>query len=250
MKSLSKAGCIMLVATALISLTSLDSGAAESIMKHGHGDKTCMEMHHLHVMMNHGLSMVTEGANLVMLAEMKMAPALDQMTEEHGKKMIAEGKEMIHNALNGPMMQALHKEGHGDHPMMAHTHELGNAIMTIAELDEKMNMEGAMNKDMMTMHHMHMLINHALNMAAEGANLEMCGHHNMCEDKEGGKHRGGDHGATMIKDARALVKEVLEGKAMKEMHERGIKMGNDMMVYTHKLGDGALKVIDLLEKMP
>jgi hypothetical protein len=37
---------------------------------------------------------------------------------------------------------------------------------------------------------------------------------------------------------------------MKEMHKKGVKMDNAMMTETHKLGDTAAKVLDLLEKRP
>jgi hypothetical protein len=33
-----------------------------------------MKMHHLHMLMNHGVGMATEGATLVMIAGMKMTP--------------------------------------------------------------------------------------------------------------------------------------------------------------------------------
>jgi hypothetical protein len=35
-----------------------------------HGGDASMDMHHLHTLMNHGLEMVAEGSNMVMLAEM------------------------------------------------------------------------------------------------------------------------------------------------------------------------------------
>ena len=55
----------------------------------------------------------------------------------------------------------------------------------------------------------------------------------------------------MISDARSLLKEVMEGKAMTAMHEKGIKPeDNAMMAETHKIGDADMKVIDLLSKMP
>ena len=92
-----------------------------------HGGDASMDMHHLHMLMNHGLEMVAEGSNMVMLAEMKMTAAMDPMTLEHGHQMIKEGKEVIEHALKGPEMQAMHKGGHGDDPMMKYTHELGNA---------------------------------------------------------------------------------------------------------------------------
>jgi hypothetical protein len=46
-----------------------------------------------------------------------------------------------------------------------------------------------------------------------------------------------------------MLNEVMEGKAMQEMHQKGVKGDNAMMAETHKIGDAAKKVIDLLDKM-
>ncbi len=235
--------CVMFLA---LSFVILGSASAEG-MKHMHGKSADMDMHHMHMMMTHGLEMVTEGSNMVMLAEMKMAPSLDQLTLDHGRHMIASGKELIENTMSGHQMKSLHKAGHGDDPLMKYTHELGEAIMKVTDMLQKMSMEGTMTADMMTMHHMHILINHALDMAAEGANMVMLGQMGMAKDMDKGSV---EHGKMMIKDAHTLMDEVFGGKAMTEMHEKGIKMDNAIMSDTHKLGEAAAKVIDLLEKMP
>jgi hypothetical protein len=205
-----------------------------------------MAMHHLHMLMNHGLEMVAEGSNMVMLAEMKMASSVDPMTLEHGRHMIKSGKEVIEHALKGPEMQAMHKAGHGDAPLMKYTHELGEAMMTVANMLEKMSMEGPMSGDMMTMHHMHIMMNHALDMAAEGSNMVMLGQMGMAKDVD---KYSVEHGKMMLSDARSMLNEVMEGKAMQEMHQKGVKGDNAMMAETHKIGDAAKKVIDLLDKM-
>jgi len=131
--------------------------------------------------------------------------------------------------------------------MMKYTHELGNAIMTVADLLDKMNMEGPMTDDMMEMHHMHIMINHALEMAAQGSNMVMLGQMGMSKDID--KYTT-DHGKMMLSDASSLLSESMEGKAMMGMHEKGITGGaNAMMADTHKIGDAAKNVIDLLNKM-
>src|SRR5208337_908960 len=212
-----------------------------------HGKSADMDMHHMHTMMTHGLEMVTEGSSLVMLAEMKMAPSLDQMTLDHGRHMIAGGKEMIEHTMSGNEMKSMHKAGHGDDPLMKYTHELGHAMMEYANFVEDMSMKGEMSDDMMTMHHMHMLINHAVDMAAEGSNLVMLGRMGMAKDID---KESVEHGKMMLSDADKLLTEVMEGKAMKEMHEKGIKMNNAMMAETHKIGAAAKKIVDLLSEMP
>ena len=211
-----------------------------------HGGDASMDMHHLHQLMNHGLEMVAEGSNMVMLAEMKMAASIDPMTLEHGRQMIKSGKEVIAHALTGPEMQAMHKAGHGDAPLMKNTHELGDAITTVADLLDKMSTEGPMSEDMMAMHHMHVMINHALEMAAQGSNMVMLGQMGMSKDID---KYSIEHGKMMLSDASALLTEVMTGKAMTGMHEKGVAGGNAMMADTHKIGDAAKKVIDLLDKM-
>jgi hypothetical protein len=210
------------------------------------GGDASMDMHHLHMLMNHGLEMVAEGSNMVMLAEMKMTASVDPMTLEHGRSMIKTGKEVIERALKGPEMQGLHKAGHGDAPLMKNTHELGDAVTTVADLLDKMSTEGPMSEDMMAMHHMHVMINHALEMAAQGSNMVMLGQMGMSKDVD---KYSIEHGKMMLSDARAVLTEVMTGKAMTGMHEKGVAGGNAMMADTHKIGDAAKKVIDLLDKM-
>lgn len=219
---------------------------AEEI-KHMQGDGASMELHHMHMMMSHGLAMVTEGSDMVMLAAMKMAPSFDQMTLRHGRQMIRSGKEVIEHFMSGFQMKELHKAGHSDDPLMQYTHELGEAMMKVVLMLEKMTVEDAMNADAMTMHHAHLIIIHALGMAAQGSNMVMLGQMGMYTPAD--KFSVGEGEMTMT-GARWLLKENFEGKAMKELLDKGVKMDKTMMAETHKLSDAAVKVIDLLEKMP
>ncbi len=244
---------VLIIALSLVTLGSANAVDMNDMhgmmggMKDMHGMTADMDMHHMHIMMSHGLSMVTEGSNLVMLADMKMAPSLDQLTMEHGRHMMGDGKEMIEQMMRGPEMKNLHMAGHGSDPLMKYTHELGNALLEYVNIAEDMGMKREMSDDMMTMHHMHILINHALDMAAEGSILVMLGRMDMAKgvDKE-----SVEHGEMMISGGSKLLSEVMGGSAMKAMHERGVKMNNDMMAYTHKLGAAAQKVVDLLSGMP
>ena len=229
----------------LLSAGPFCSAYAEEMM-HEHGSDASMQMHHLHILMNHGLEMVVEGSNMVMLADMKMAPSLDPMTAEHGRAMIKSGKEVIEHALKGPEMQAMHKAGHGDAPLMKYTHELGEAELSVVNMLEKMSMEGPMSADMMTMHHMHIMMNHALEMAAQGSNMVMLGQMGMAKDID---KYSIEHGKMMFSGAKAMGNEVMGGKAMTDMHQKGVVMSNAMMAETHKIGDASKKVIDLLDKM-
>jgi hypothetical protein len=245
MKNKKRALSSVLALAFLLSAGPFCSAYAEEMM-HEHGSDASMQMHHLHILMNHGLEMVVEGSNMVMLADMRMAPSLDPMTAEHGRAMIKSGKEVIEHALKGPEMQAMHKAGHGDAPLMKYTHELGEAELSVVNMLEKMSMEGPMSADMMTMHHMHIMMNHALEMAAQGSNMVMLGQMGMAGDID---KYSMDHGKMMLSDAKAMVNEVMGGKAMTDMHQKGVVMSNAMMAETHKIGDAAKKVVDLLDKM-
>jgi hypothetical protein len=236
--------CVAFLASITL-LTVTGAIAAGSKTKGGNAD---MHLHHMHTMMCHGLTMALQGSNLVMLSEMKMAPGVDEVTLSHGKKMVADGKAMIQGMLSGKHMTKMHKDGHGTSPLMKYTHELGNAMLAaIADIDS-MKMEGIGGPDDMKMHHMHIALNHALEMAAEGAGLIMMGQMKMT----GGIDRHSvDHGRQMIADARQLWKDVMSGSAMSEMHKAGTTPeASAMMAATHKLSDNEKKVLDLLADMP
>jgi hypothetical protein len=211
----------------------------------GHDHK----MHHFHMMMNHGLSMVTEGSNDIMLAYMEMAPKVDAIAHEHGHHMMNTGKDVINRALSGPEMMQMMKGAHGMSDLMNYTHELGESMLVVVNILEKMAKTGGpISEDMMTMHHQHVLINHAMDMAAQGANIVMIG--------QAGKAGDFDtftvaHGKKMVSNAQSMLTEVLGGTAMMDMHKMGkTPEGHADMMATHKLGEAALKVVHLLNNMP
>jgi hypothetical protein len=215
-------------------------------MKHVHGDSTPMELRHMNAMMSNGLWMVTEGFDMVMLAAMNMAPSVDPATLEHGREMIRSGKEVIEHFMGGPQMKELHKTGHVNDPLMKYTHELGEARMKVTIMLEKISAERGMDSQAMTMHHIQLMINHALGMAAQGYNMAILGQMSMSMPVD--KFSIGE-GQMRMTEARWLLKENFEGVAMKEMQKK-VKKDNTMMAETLKLGGAATKVLDLLEKMP
>ena len=93
-----------------------------------------MQMHHLHLMINHSVEMAAEGANLMMLGQMGMAKDADQKTIEHGKAMIENAKKMLDEALAGDTMKKLHEGDAGKSAQMAYTHKLGESAK--AYIDE------------------------------------------------------------------------------------------------------------------
>ncbi|CAB4243955.1 conserved exported protein of unknown function [Methylacidimicrobium sp. AP8] len=97
----------------------------------------------------------------------------------------------------------------------------------------------------MALHHMHAVINHAVEMAAEGSNLVMLGEMRMAP---GTDELAAEHGKGAIREAKALVKKVMESKAMAELHKQGQGESREM-AYTHKLAEAANAYIDLLAEM-
>lgn len=213
-----------------------------------HEGRHAMKMHHLHSMMNHGLIMVTEGSNMIMTSYMKMAPGLDEIGHDHGHKMMEMGKSVINQALSGPEMMSMMKTGEPMSSDMKFTHELGENMLKAVDILEKMNKIGSIPPDMMAMHHQHGLINHALAMAAEGSNMKMLGEMGMAGNID---TFASDHGKMMVRNAKSLIDEVMSGDVMKGMHASGKTPSADAaMKETHDVGEVALKIIDLLEKMP
>jgi hypothetical protein len=241
MKGFSK----ILVLAIILSFAMFGAAKAEE-MNHMHKGKAAMEMHHFHMLMDHGMSMITEGSNMAMLAQMKMASGVDEKMLHHGHHMMKEGKELIIQALNGPEMTAMMRE-HAKSPLMDYTHQLGEAMLKDADILEKMSMEDMSAPDMMTMHHMHMMINHAVQMATEGSDLMMLGNMDMAGAVD---KMTVEHGKEMMNDAKSMVSDMMNGKEMMDMHSKGVKMDNPMMAMTHQQGEAAMKVIDLLSNMP
>jgi hypothetical protein len=98
------------------------------------------------------------------------------------------------------------------------------------------------------LHDMHMMMefmDHGLCVALKGANMQMLGQMGMSEklDKDAIVH-----GTIMVKDGKAMIKEMLEGKAMRELYQEG-KFDKKVMDNLHKLGEKMLEVIEQVEKL-
>ncbi len=98
----------------------------------------------------------------------------------------------------------------------------------------------------MNIHIMMKLMNHALNHALEGANLQMLGQMGMANDQL--DRDTIKHGTTMLKDGRQGIKDVLEGESMKQIYKES-KYNKKAMDDLHELGERMLKVIDQAGKL-
>jgi hypothetical protein len=114
----------LLIACLLISPGPLDAAG-----ENGEESTIEMKLHHLHIMMNHGLSMATEDSNLVMFAQMGMVEDVDSISFTHGKIMMARARDLFDETTKGKVMMDLHRKGYtpGKAPLMKMTHELAEA---------------------------------------------------------------------------------------------------------------------------
>jgi hypothetical protein len=209
----------------------------------GHG----MTMHHQHQTMNHALGMILQGSNLVMLGQMGMIPAIDSFTIDHGNMMMRSGSDLWNSMMSGDVMMKMHAAGTTpeDDPAMGYTHKLAEAQLKVINLLKK---HADMKHHTMTMHHQHIMMNHALKMVLEGSDLTMTGQMGMAP---GVDEVSITHGKMMRKGAWDMLNEVLSGSAMMKMHEEGMKpTSHKGMEFTHELGSAIMQVMTLLDKMP
>jgi len=207
-----------------------------------------MTSHHQHLMLNHALGMVIEGHNIVMEGNMGMAKEVDAMSVEHGNMMIKNGTALYNEIMSGKDMLGMHHAGKDPmkDPAMAFTHKLAEKQLIVMDLLNKMpKMETG---SAMTMHHQHIMLNHALKMALEGSNMIMLGKMGMASEVD---EISDKHGKMMLKNATGLFNEIMSGEVMMKMHKKGTAPESDEeMKYTHKLAEAQLQVITLLEEMP
>jgi hypothetical protein len=105
--------------------------------------------------------------------------------------------------------------------------------------------EKPVEKGLHDVHLMMEFMDHGLCVALEGANMQMLGQMGMSEklDKDAIVH-----GTIMVNDGKALIKEMLEGKAMRKLYEEG-GFDKKIMDNLHKLGEKMLEVIEQVEKL-
>ena len=98
------------------------------------------------------------------------------------------------------------------------------------------------------MHDMYMLMrfmDHGISIALEGANFQILGKLGKSEKLD---RDAIVHGTIMIKDGKAIIKEMLEGKAMRELYREG-NFDQKIMDDLHILGNKMLEVIALSENI-
>ena len=84
------------------------------------------------------------------------------------------------------------------------------------------------------MHHLHMLINHALQMAVQGADMQLLG-----KQAQGQK---------LLAKSEELLERAMTGMEMAKLHQQGWA-GSSLMFMTHELSDIAKEMIGLMKQL-
>ncbi len=108
-------------------------------------EKALHDMHMLMRFMDHGIGVALEGTDLQMLGQMGQSEKLDRDAIVHGTIMVKDGKAMIREMLEGKAMRELYKEGNFDKKLMDDLHKLGEKMLEVIDLAQKIH-ENAINQ--------------------------------------------------------------------------------------------------------
>lgn len=237
---------ILLTSCAFFGLTNVTSAKDEGTRK-----APAMPIHHLHAtLLNHGLGMAVSGSNLMMLAELSKTKEVDPVINKHGQSMLDKGKDLIQRAMTGSEMKTLHKEEEGKRfeKVMQYSHTLGQAMLDLVDLlDNMRKAKPSSPEDVLALHHMHMTLNHALEMAEKGSNLIMLGQMHMAPTTD---QLATKHGHAMIEEATELWGTLTSGEPMKQLMPAQKEPEAQVMERTHKIADAGKRVLKLLSEMP
>ncbi len=103
------------------------------------------DMHMLMRFMDHGIGIALEGTDLQMLGQMGQSEKLDRDAIVHGMIMVKDGEAMIREMLEGKAMRELYKEGNFDKKLMDDLHNLGEKMLEVIDLVQKIH-ENAINQ--------------------------------------------------------------------------------------------------------
>ena len=123
-----------------------------------------------------------------------------------------------------------------------------SAVLAVMMLFSLTSVVQADNDREKALHDMHMLMrfmDHGIGIALEGADLQMLGQMGRSEKLD---RDAVVHGTIMVKDGKAMIREMLEGKAMRELYKEG-DFDKQLMDDLHKLGDKMLEVIEMVQNI-
>jgi hypothetical protein len=192
------------VCLSLMGLAGCDSDRQEQREAREQSDKIShtMRMYHLHILINHALQMSTQGGDMQLLGSRR------------GPAMLDKAERLLHRAMSGPEMAALHKQGQANKTSMKMMHDLAAST---SELISQMRMHSKQtaNRDALQMLH------HAIEVAATGSSLIMLSQQGMAGDIDLVMV---NHGQTMLGEASGLLHEVANADAYSELVRKIVRM--------------------------
>ncbi|OIO74741.1 MAG: hypothetical protein AUJ57_01635 [Zetaproteobacteria bacterium CG1_02_53_45] len=145
-----------------------------------------LEMHHIHMLINHSLQMAAQGADM------------NLQDVQLGSTLLMKSSELLKRAMSGPEMAQLHKLGNAGKPLMEMTHALADKATLLMEEMKKLSGKSA-DKDAIRM------LNHAIEAAAAGSSMIMLGQQGMAGDIDAVMV---NHGQSMLGEASGIMKDI------------------------------------------
>jgi len=129
--------------------------------------------------------------------------------------------------------------------MRIHGLSIALAVMIAFSLTAPVQAESEKEKALHDMYMLMRFMDHGISIALEGANFQILGQLGNSEKLD---RDAIVHGTIMVKDGKAIIKEMLEGKAMRELYREG-NFDQKLMDDLHTLGNKMLEVIALSENI-
>jgi hypothetical protein len=161
-----------------------------------------MRMYHLHILINHALQMSTQGGDMQLLGSRR------------GPAMLDKAEKLLHRAMSGPEMAALHKQGQANKNAMKIMHDLAGSTSELIKQMRVLSKETG-NRDSLQMLH------HAIEVAATGSSLIMLSQQGMAGDIDLVMV---NHGQAMLGEASGLLHEVANVDAYSELVRKIVQM--------------------------
>jgi hypothetical protein len=210
-----------------------------------HSDDNSTKIHRLHILMNQGLIMFLDGINMKMISNMKMSTPFDQQSEKYAANNMGKGHKAIELALNGEQNEILVEQGFGDHPLMKTAQELGETMLDLLSVLEKMETK-EMSNEAMEIHHMHLLLNKGLENVAQGSNMIMVTLlRTIPQVDQYLEHQGW----IMVKEGKALIADIIQSEPYKRMQKAEGASKNPLYVQTRQCADLSMKIAEILSSM-
>ena len=205
-----------------------------------------IKIHRLHVLMNQGLIMFLDSIDLKLVTSMKMSTSFDLKSEEYASQGMKKGRKAIELALRGEQNAILVEQGFGDHPLMKTARELGETMLDLLTVLEKMEM-GQMSSETMEIHHMHLLLNRGLEDVVQGSNMIMV---TLLASIPQIDQYLENQGWIMVKEGTTLIADITQTEVYKRLQDTESSSREDLLfAQIRRCTDLSLRIADILARM-